>query len=168
MSYILPLLLFFLIIWALRKKVDVYSSFVEGAMESLPLLAKILPAMTAMMLALALARTTGVIDALVSLTVPLLKFLGIDETLVPMLVLRPFSGNASLALLNDVFNTSGVDSLSGVTASNMLGSTETIFYTVALYFGSVGITKTRYSIPVALISGLVGAIAAILLTPLFM
>lgn len=168
MNYLLPLLIFVLILWALYKKVDVYSSFVNGAMESLPLIAKILPAMAAMMLALTLAKNAGVIDFLVKLLSPLLRLLGIDESLVPLLVLRPFSGSAALALLNDVFNTSGVDSLAGVTASNMLGSTETIFYTVALYFGSIGITKTRYSIPVALISGLVGAIAAITLTPLFM
>lgn len=168
MNYILPVLLFLLIAWALHKKVDVYSSFIEGATDSLSMIVKILPSMAAMMLALSLARTSGVIDALISLLSPLLHILGIDKALVPLLVLRPFSGSAALSLLNDVLVSEGVDSLPAVTASNMLGSTETIFYTIALYFGSVGITKTRYSVPVALISGLVGAVVAIVLTPFFM
>ena len=91
MNYILPVLLFLLIAWALHKKVDVYSSFIEGATDSLSMIVKILPSMAAMMLALSLARTSGVIDALISLLSPLLHILGIDKALVPLLVLRPFS-----------------------------------------------------------------------------
>ncbi len=157
-----------LILWALRKKVDLYSSFVNGASEALPLLLNILPYMAAMMIALNLARTSGALDAVVNLAAPALEYIGVDKALIPLFVLRPFSGSASMALLNDVFKTAGVDSPAGMAASNMLGSTETIFYTIALYFGSVGITKTRHSVPVALISGLVGAIAALILTPFFM
>lgn len=168
MSYIVPALIFALIVWALIKKVDLYASFVKGASEALPLILNILPYVATMMIALSVARNTGALDAIVNFIAPGFEAVGMDKAIVPLFVLRPFSGNGALALLNDVFRTAGVDSVTGMAASNMLGSTETIFYTIALYFGSVKINKTRHSIPVALISGAVGAAAAIILTPFFM
>ena len=109
-----------------------------------------------------LFRSSGALSVLISWIEPLLHRLGLPAELVPLLVLRPFSGSAALALLQDVFDNHGVDSFLGLAASLMLGSTETIFYTVALYFGSVGVRKTRATVAVALLSGIVGAAAAIL------
>lgn len=162
MSYIMPLMILLLLGYALYKRVNVYEAFTRGAQEALPLLVQVLPFMAAMMIAMNLFRSSGALSAFIRWIEPLLSKLGIPAELVPLLVLRPFSGSAAIALLQDVFTNHGVDSFAGLAASLMLGSTETIFYTVALYFGSVGVRKTRITIAVALLSGVVGAVAAFL------
>ncbi len=167
MRYILPALILALLIYSLIRGVDIYSAFVEGAKEALPLIAHILPYMAAMLIAMKLLRSCGALDSLSDLLAPALAYIGFPSELVPMLVIRPFSGSASSALLADVYSACGADSFAGYAASIMLGSTETIFYTVALYFGSVGIKKTRYAIPVALICNLAGAAASVGLAYLF-
>ena len=163
MSYILPTLILSLIVYSLVKGVDIYSAFVEGAKEAIPLILSILPYMAAMLTAMRLIRASGVLDGFSALISPVLSRIGMPAELVPMFVIRPFSGSASAALLADVFDRCGTDSYAGVAASIMLGSTETIFYTVALYFGSVNVQRTRYVIPVALICNAVGGAAALLL-----
>lgn len=162
MSYIMPLMILLLLGYALYKRVNVYEAFTRGAQEALPLLVQVLPFMAAMLIAMNLFRSSGALSAFIRWIEPLLSKLGIPAELVPLLVLRPFSGSAAIALLQDVFTNYGVDSFAGLAASLMLGSTETIFYTVALYFGSVGVRKTRITIAVALLSGVVGAVAAFL------
>ena len=161
MNYILPGLILLLILYGLIKGVDVYSAFVEGAMEALPLIKKILPSLGAMMAAIVLFRRSGAMDFLIRLLSPACQRIGMPEELLPLFMLRPFSGNGALALLQDVYNTCGVDSLQGYAASVMLGSTETIFFTVTLYFGSIGVKKTKYAVPAALISGIIGAVISI-------
>ena len=146
MSYILPLMILGLIIYALIKRVDVYSAFTEGAAEALPMLIKILPYMAGMLAA-----------------IQALNAMGLPAELAPLFILRPFSGSAALSLLGDVLTTYGPDTFTGVAASIMLGSTETIFYTIALYFGTVGIRRTRAALPAALISSVIGTAAAIVL-----
>ena len=162
MSYIMPAMILLLLGYALYKRVNVYEAFTRGAQEALPLLVQVLPFMAAMMIAMNLFRSSGGLSAFIRCIEPLLSKLGIPAELVPLLVLRPFSGSAAIALLQDVFTNHGVDSFAGLAASLMVGSTETIFYTVALYFGSVGVRKTRITIAVALLSGVVGAVAAFL------
>lgn len=162
MSYIMPLMILLLLGYALYKRVNIYDAFTRGAQEALPLLVQVLPFMAAMMIAMNLFRSSGALSAFIRWIEPLLSRIGIPVELVPLLVLRPFSGSAAIALLQDVFTNYGVDSFAGLAASLMLGSTETIFYTVALYFGSVGVRKTRITIAVALLSGVVGAVAAFL------
>ena len=162
MSYVMPALILLLLGYALCKRVNVYDAFTRGAQEALPLLVQVLPFMAAMLIAMNLFRSSGALSVLISWIEPLLHRLGLPAELVPLLVLRPFSGSAALALLQDVFDNHAVDSFLGLAASLMLGSTETIFYTVALYFGSVGVRKTRATVAVALLSGIVGAAAAIL------
>lgn len=162
MSYIMPAMILLLLGYALYKRVNVYEAFTRGAQEALPLLVQVLPFMAAMMIAMNLFRSSGALSAFIRWIEPLLSKLGIPAELVPLLVLRPFSGSAAIALLQDVFTNHGVDSFAGLAASLMLGSTETIFYTVALYFGSVGVRKTRVTVAVALLSGVVGAVAAFL------
>ena len=116
-----------------------------------------------MLTAIHVLRESGVLSALIAwLSSPLAK-LGFPAELLPLALLRPFSGSASLALLSDIYQKYGADSFLGTAASLMMGSSETIFYTVALYFGSIHITKTRYCIPVALISGVVGIAVSLLL-----
>jgi len=162
MSYIMPALILALLVWALIKKVNIYESFVEGAKEAFPTIKRILPYMASMLIAMTVFRASGAMTYLTIALSPLTSLMGMPTELVPLFALRPFSGNAAYALLRDVLFTHGADSFLGVAASLILGSTETIFYTVALYYGSIKVTKTRVSIPVALISGVVGTVAALI------
>ncbi len=163
MNAVIPVLIAVLIVYALIKKVNVYKAFVEGAGEALPGLVSILPYLAAMLTAIELLRGSGALAGLISLISPVTDRIGVASPLVPLIVLRPFSGSASLALLKDILTENGADSLVGRQASVIVGSTETVFYTVSVYFGAVGVTKTRQAIPAALISGLVGTLAGLLL-----
>ena len=149
-ALILPALTVFVIVYALIKKVDVYAAFVAGAKRALPTLIRILPYVCAMTAALALFRKSGAMDALLGVLSPALTPLGVPKEVVPLFLLRPLSGSAALALLDDIFKSVGPDSFAGRVCSVLVGSSETLFYTVALYLGSVGVTRSRYIIPVSL------------------
>lgn len=164
MNWLMPALIALLLLFALIRRIDVYDAFVQGAREGLPLLVRILPCIAAMLIALRVLRASGALDAFIGFISPALEAVGMPPELAPMMVLRPFSGNAAMSLLKDVFDAYGADSFLGIAASIMLGSTETIFYTVALYFGSVGVKKTRATIPVALVCSLLGAALSLLFT----
>lgn len=152
-----------LFIYALLKGINPYEAFAEGASEALPTIAKVLPYLAVMLIAINLFRRSGAMDAVTTLLAPLLSKLGIPAELATLIVLRPFSGSASLALLQDTLTVYGADGFIGRAASTIVGSTETIFYTLALYCGSVGIKRSRHALPVALLSGIIGTIASILL-----
>lgn len=160
---VMPVVLAALIVYALVKKVNVYKAFTEGAAEALPQLLGILPCLAAMLAAIEALRASGALTFTVGLLSPAARALGVPEEIVPLILLRPFSGSASLALLKDTLTEVGADSFAGRAASIAVGSTETVFYTVAVYFGAVGVTRTRHSIPAALIAGLAGTAAAIAL-----
>ena len=153
-----------LFIYALIKKVNVYKAFAAGAADALPQLINVLPYLAAMLTAIEALRSSGVLSYLIGFLRPAALRVGLDPELLPILLLRPFSGSATLAILKDTLTNVGADSAAGRAASVVVGSTETVFYTVALYFGSVGVTKTRQAIPAALISGAVGVIVGLLLT----
>lgn len=151
-----PVGIFVLLAYALVKKVNIYKAFVEGAAAALPQLVSILPSLAAMLSAIEMLRSSGALTLAVRLLSPVSEKLGVPAELVPLILLRPFSGSASLAMLKDTLLSCGADGFTGRAASVVVGSTETIFYTTAVYFGAVGVTKTRQSIPAALISGAVG------------
>ena len=162
-SLMIPILAALLIVYALVKKVNVYKAFIEGAGEALPSLIQILPYLAAMLVSIELLRGSGALEALINAVSPVSSRLGVEPPLVPLIVLRPFSGSASLAILKDILVEHGPDSPTGRAASIIVGSTETVFYTVSVYFGAVGVTKTRQAIPAAIISGMVGVAAGMLL-----
>ncbi len=161
-TLIIPLLAAVVVVYAVIKRVDVYEAFVEGAMQALPLLYRVLPYMAAMLVVIQLLRVSGAMEALVTVIEAPLAAIGMPPELLPMALLRPLSGSAALAIVADIFKNYGVDSLLGLMAATMMGSSETIFYTLALYFGSVGIQKTRFTLPVALIASLVSVVFSIL------
>lgn len=167
MHLIIPILLLIMLLSSVFMGSNVYDSFISGAKKALPLMLKILPFMAAMLCALNVFRDSGALGLLTRIISPVLSIIGIPGDLITLVVLRPFSGNAALALLSDVFSNSGVDTYSGYLASVMLGSTETIFYTVALYFGSIKIQKTRHAVAAAIISGLVSMTVSVILTRMF-
>jgi spore maturation protein B len=164
---LLAVLTFMLLVTAAIRRVNVFEAFREGAAQALPLLKTILPTLAVFSAAMTLFRESGAAKVLETALSPALSFLGIDPPLVPLLLSRPFSGGAAVAALSDIFTQYGPDSRAGMTASVLLGSSETIFYSLALYFGSVGVKKTRFAVPVALFCMLVSIAAGLLLSSLF-
>lgn len=158
---IIPLLSAGVLVYALLKRVDIYEAFVEGAKEGLPVLYRVLPYMAAMLIAIRLFRESGVLDRLTGWLSPVFGRLGMPPELLPLALLRPFSGSAAMAMAADIFERYGADSFIGLAAGVMMGSSETIFYTLALYFGSVGVKKTRYTLPMSLLACAVSVIASI-------
>ncbi len=161
------ILILFLLLYAALRRVNVFQAFCDGAAQAIPLMKTILPTLAVFSAAMALFRASGAFDLLSSFLSPALSTLGVDPALVPLLVVRPFSGSAALAALTDVFSEYGPDSRVGLTASVLLGSSETIFYTLALYFGSVGIRKTRFAVPAALLSLFTSVVTGLLFSSLF-
>lgn len=158
--YLVPLLLSFTALLALKRGVNVYNILTEGAQEGLTVLLRILPSLVGLLTAVYMLRASGALDTVGSLLSPLLVRLGIPSELAPLLFIRPVSGSAALAVGSELMAEHGPDSYLGRVAAVLLGSSETTFYTIAVYFGSAGIRKTRYAIPAALIADLSCFVAA--------
>jgi spore maturation protein B len=143
--------LFLLVLCAgLIKNVKVYDVFVEGASEGITTVIKILPSLIGLITAVGVFRASGALDFIIDLMTPLASILGIPAEALPLALMRPISGSASLALVSDIIGLYGPDSYIGRVVSTMMGSTETIFYTLAVYYGSVGIKRARYTLAAAL------------------
>lgn len=164
---LLPLLLITLLLWALYKKVPVFTAFLEGAANSLPLLGKILPSMGVMLVAICVLRDSGVLEAFAQWISPLCEKVGLPPALVPLLLLRPLSGSGASAALADLYARYGADSFTGYLGGILMGSTETILYTLGVYFGGVSITDSRYTLPAALLVTLVAALSGLCFGTLF-
>ena len=160
MSAVVPALIAVITLVGCLRKVDVYDSLICGAKEGLNVMLRIVPAMIVLLTAVHMLRASGALELAGRFLAPLLGVLGIPEETVALLLVRPVSGSAALGVGAELISTYGPDSLVGRTAAVMLGSTETTFYTIAVYFGAVGIKKTRYALPAALCADLAGFIAA--------
>ncbi len=163
----IAILILLLLLFAAFRRVNVFDAFREGAAQAIPLLRSILPTLALFSAALTLFRASGASAAFGRVLSPVFSALGVETPLVPLILVRPFSGSAAVAVLSDLFSQYGPDSRVGLTASVLLGSSETIFYTLALYFGSVGIKKTRFTVPVALAAMLTSAVTGLLFSSLF-
>ncbi|MCR5611226.1 MAG: spore maturation protein [Clostridiales bacterium] len=159
----IPVLVAVLLVYALVKKVNVYKAFIEGVGESLRSLVSLLPYLAAMLTAISLLKGSGALSFFTGLISPIAEKVGVKAPLVPLIALRPFSGSGALAMLKEILSEYGADSPVGREASVIVGSTETVFYTVSVYFGAVGVTKTRQAVPAAIISGLVGTAVGLVL-----
>lgn len=155
-----PLILCAVGLYACGKGVDVYSALVKGAGEGLKTLTSIVPALVALMTAVYMLRASGAIELAARFLAPIMETVGLPVQLLPLMLVRPISGSAALGVGAELIHTYGPDSYLGRTAAVMLGSTETTFYTVAVYFGAVGVSRSRYAIPAALCGDLVGFLAA--------
>ena len=158
----IPGLIAIILIFGVVKKTPVFDTFIEGAKEGLYTTIKILPVIVGIMLGINVLNASGALDMIVSLLKPIASLFGIPEQVLPMAILRPISGSASLGLLSRQLKEYGPDTQIGIILSVMMGSTETIFYTITVYYGAVGVKKTRYTLWVSLIAGLAGFISAIL------
>lgn len=157
---LIPGLLLVLSCAALAGKHDVYSLLVTGAEEGLQTILHILPALVILLSSVSMLRASGAMEWLTSLFSPVCKWIGIPPETVPLVLIRPISGSAALAVGSELMAAYGPDSEIGRTAAIMLGSTETTFYTISVYFGAAGIKRTRYAIPAALIADLTGFVMA--------
>lgn len=154
-ALVVPVILCFTACFAMRRRVDVYSALTKGAEEGLTVLLHILPSLIGLLTAVYMFRASGAMEFLAALLSPVLEKLGIPPETAPLLFIRPISGSGALAVGSEIMETYGADSYIGRVAAVMLGSSETTFYTIAIYYGSAGIVKTRYTIPAALCADLV-------------
>ena len=155
-EYLVPLLLFFSAALVLGKKENAYDLLIQGGAEGLKLLFTIIPALVLLMTGITMLKASGAMEILSSFFAPAFSFLGIPPETAMLVLIRPISGSAALAVGADLMAEFGPDSLVGRTAAVMLGSTETTFYTISVYFGAAGIQKTRYAVPAALFADFVG------------
>ena len=140
--------------YGMAKRVDVYDALLQGAAKGLEILLRILPALVTLLTVVAMLRASGALELAAELLAPALEWLGIPPETVGLMLVRPISGSAALGVGSELITTYGPDSTIGRTAAVMLGSTETTFYTIAVYFGAAGIKKTRYAVPAALCADL--------------
>jgi spore maturation protein B len=159
-DYIVPLLLFCAAAAALRKKENAYELMLSGAAEGLKLMVSLVPCLILLLTAVGLLRASGAVEVLSNILAPLFSIFGIPPETAILVLIRPISGSAALAVGADLMAQYGVDSQIGRTVAVMLGSTETTFYTISVYFGAAGIKKTRYTLPAALIADLTGFVMA--------
>ena len=159
-AVLVPALLSVTAVVGLGKKLNVYDILTDGAREGLSVLVGILPALVGLLTAVYMFRASGAMELLGGLLAPALEAVGIPPETAGLLFIRPMSGSGALAVGSDLMAQYGPDSYIGRVAAVMLGSTETTFYTIAVYFGSAGIRKTRYAVPAALVADLVGFMAA--------
>ena len=150
------LILASLALYGALRGVDVFAAMTEGIAEGLRVLLRIFPAVAALLCAVYALRASGALDALTGLLAPVFRLLGIPVETAPLVLLRPISGSGALAVAGDIMARYGPDSLAGRTAAVMLGSTETTFYVIAVYFGAAGVKKTRWAIPAALCADFTG------------
>ena len=159
-ALVVPLLLAGVALYAAARRVDVYGGLVQGARDGVEVLLRIVPALVVLLPAVYMLRASGALDLLAGALAPALEGLGVPPETVPLLLVRPVSGSAALGVGAELMEAHGPDSLTGRTAAVMLGSSETTFYTIAVYFGAAGIIKTRYAVPAALCADLAAFLAA--------
>ncbi len=157
----IPFVLLVIPVIGFMRRVKVYEAFVEGAAEGFHTSIRIMPFLVAMMIAVNIFKASGALDACVAILQPVLEVVGIPPELIPLAVMRPLSGTGSLGMTTEILNSYGPDSFVGQTASTILGSTDTTFYILTVYFGAVGISKPRYSVFVGLCGDLTGFLGSV-------
>lgn len=167
-ALIMPTIIVLILANGLLKKAPVFDQFLSGAKNGFSTSIKILPSLVGLIVAISMLRESGFFDIMCNLLAPFLERVGFPSELVPMALIRPVSGSAALATVRDLLNTYGADSFIGRCASVMMGSSETTFYTLAIYLGSVGITKSKYTLKSALLADFAGIILSVLFVRLLM
>lgn len=163
MNYVVPFLIIAVLVVGLVKRVNVYDGFVLGARKSFDLSLTIFPYLAAIFIMVNALHASGLDRYLTAIFAPPFRLLGVPDEVVQLILLRPFSGSGSLAILTDVYKNYGADSYIGRCASVIMGSSETVFYVASVYFAGTKVRKTGWAIPIALFCNLLGAVAACLL-----
>lgn len=166
-ALIVPVLLAAMGFFALSKRVDVFSALTDGARDGMKICAGMLPALVVLLSGVYMLRASGALDALCAFLAPLLDRIGIPRETAPLLLIRPLSGSGALAAGSEIIRVFGPDSYAGRCAAVMLGSTETTFYVIAVYFGAAGVRNARRAVPAALTADLCGFVMAALTVRIF-
>jgi len=157
----IPLTILIIIVYGLIEKQATFDVFLEGAKEGIQIVVNIFPTLLGLFLAINVLRASGIIEAFTNLALPLLNLLKIPSEILPLALLRPISGSASMAIATDIMKNFGVDSLIGLISSTIMGSTETTLYTIAIYTSAVRIKNTRFVLIAALLADFVGMITSV-------
>ncbi len=160
-SAAIPFTILIIIVYGLIEKQPTFDIFLEGAKEGMQIVVNIFPTLLGLFLSINVLRTSGIIDVLTNLILPLLNLLKIPAEIIPLAILRPISGSASTAIATDIMTKYGVDSLIGLISSTIMGSTETTLYTIALYASAVKVKKTRFVLIAALLADFAGMITSV-------
>ena len=164
-EFMIPILIFYIVAMGVCTKQNVYEDFMKGAKDGLSLVVKIMPTMIAMLVAVNVLRASGFLEFIAELVKPLAEKIHFPEQLIPLSIVKIFSSSGATGLLLDLYKEYGVDSYVGKIGSLILSSTETIFYTMSLYFVTAGIKKTRYTLAGCLVATISGIIASVILAP---
>ncbi len=156
-----PMVILLIIAYGVIEKNKVYDTFIEGAKEGMQVVVNILPTLVGIFLAVGALRSSGLIELIINIIKPIIETLRIPAEIMPLALLRPISGSASMAVATDIMSKNGVDSLIGLIASTIMGSTETTLYTIALYTSAVGIKKIRFVLIAALIADISGMLISV-------
>lgn len=159
----IPFTILLILIYGLIEKNKVFDTFLNGAKEGIEIVLKIFPTLIGLFVAIGALRSSGILDFIIKLIYPIVKFLNIPIEIMPLSILRPISGSASIAIGSDIMAQYGVDSKIGLITSTIMGSTETTLYTIAIYTSIVGIRKTRFVLVAALIGDLIGIITSVII-----
>lgn len=157
----MPVVILLIIVYGVIEKNKVYDTFLDGAKEGIEIVFKLFPTLIGIFVAVGALRTSGIIDLVVNLISPITNLFHVPSEIMPLALLRPISGSASMAVAVDIMQTHGVDTFIGLVTSTIMGSTETTFYTIAIYTSCVGIRKTRFILAAALLADLAGMIASV-------
>lgn len=156
-----PMVILLIIAYGVIEKNKVYDTFIEGAKEGMQVVVNIFPTLVGIFLAVGALRSSGLIELIINVIKPIIETLRIPAEIMPLALLRPISGSASMAVATDIISKNGVDSLIGLIASTIMGSTETTLYTIALYTSAVGIKKIRFVLIAALIADITGMLISV-------
>ena len=148
-------------LYGVIKKIDVFDAFIVGGKQGFDTIVSILPYLIAMMVAIGMLRASGFFELLSALLAPILTAIGMPPELLPLALVRPFSGSAATGVMAEIIHEHGGNSFIAKTAATLMGSTETTFYVIAVYFGAVGIRRTRHAIPAGLLADVSGIIASV-------
>ena len=159
----IPFTILLILTYGLIEKNKVFDTFLDGAKEGIEIVVKIFPTLIGLFVAIGALRYSGILDFIIKLIYPIVKFLNIPTEIMPLAILRPISGSASIAIGSDIMTQYGVDSKLGLIAATIMGSTETTLYTIAIYTSVVGVKKTRFVLVAALIGDLIGMLSSVII-----
>jgi len=160
-DFAIPAIFIVILVVAVLKKVKAYDLFVDGAKEGIETIIRIMPSLVGLLVAVGVFKASGALDILIYILRPLIDLLGMPPQVAPLALLRPISGSASFAFVTEIIKVFGPDTYEGRVAAIMMGSTETIFYTLAVYYGAVGIKNIRYTLVAALMADIISVIASL-------
>lgn len=163
----MPLVILVIMLYGVTEKNKIFDNFLDGAKEGLEIVLSIFPTLIGLFVAIGALRSSGIIDIITNFLLPILNVINFPPEIMPLAILRPISGSSSIAIATDIMKNYGVDNQLGMIASTIMGSTETVLYTIAIYTGCVKIKKTRFVLIAALLADFVGIIVSIIACRIF-